>query len=128
MNKVNKVLLILALIYHHPLWAQVNIHESIETIQQEEIAINKPKGEPFEGIDMTWQNGSDRREDNIFKKVPLPKYSSCVGEKNTFLKTLIERCMVRFLRVYFFVLWIFLFCLFTFFKEMKDFYGDGFSQ
>ena len=69
MNKVNKVLLILALIYHHPLWAQVNIHESIETIQQEEIAINKQKGEPFEGIDMTWQNGSDRREDNIFKNL-----------------------------------------------------------
>lgn len=29
--------------------------------------INKQKGEPFEGIDMTWQNGSDRRTDNIWK-------------------------------------------------------------
>jgi hypothetical protein len=28
---------------------------------------NKQKGEPFEGIDMTWQNGSDRREENIWK-------------------------------------------------------------
>ncbi len=26
------------------------------------------KGEPFEGIDMTWQNGSDRRTENIWKK------------------------------------------------------------
>lgn len=26
---------------------------------------DKQRGEPFEGIDMTWQNGSDRREQNI---------------------------------------------------------------
>lgn len=29
--------------------------------------INKQKGEPFEDIDMTWQNGSDRRTTNIWK-------------------------------------------------------------
>ena len=29
--------------------------------------INEQKGEPFEGIDMTWQNGSDRRTNNIWK-------------------------------------------------------------
>ncbi len=28
---------------------------------------NKQKGEPFEDIDMTWQNGSDRRTNNIWK-------------------------------------------------------------
>lgn len=28
--------------------------------------VSKQKGEPFEGIDMTWQNGSDRRTDNIW--------------------------------------------------------------
>lgn len=27
---------------------------------------SKQKGEPFEGIDMTWANGSDRRKENIF--------------------------------------------------------------
>lgn len=27
------------------------------------------KGEPFEGIDMAWQNGSDRRTENIFKNM-----------------------------------------------------------
>ncbi len=31
---------------------------------------NKQKGEPFEGIDMTWQNGNDRREENIWKNIP----------------------------------------------------------
>ncbi len=30
-------------------------------------AINQQKGEPFEGIDLTWANGSDRRTDNIWK-------------------------------------------------------------
>jgi hypothetical protein len=29
---------------------------------------SKQKGEPFEGIDMTWQNGADRRTENIWKK------------------------------------------------------------
>jgi hypothetical protein len=29
--------------------------------------ISRQKGEPFEGIDMTWQNGSDRRTENIWK-------------------------------------------------------------
>ena len=27
------------------------------------------KGEPFEGIDQTWQNGSDRRDSSVFKKM-----------------------------------------------------------
>lgn len=31
--------------------------------------INKQVGEPFEGMDMTWQNGSDRRAENIWKDV-----------------------------------------------------------
>jgi hypothetical protein len=29
--------------------------------------LNKQKGEPFEGIDVSWQNGSDRRTENIWK-------------------------------------------------------------
>lgn len=29
----------------------------------------KQKGEPFEGIDQTWQNGSDRRSNSIFKNL-----------------------------------------------------------
>lgn len=28
------------------------------------------KGEAFEGIDMSWQNGSDRRDSSVFKNVP----------------------------------------------------------
>ncbi len=29
------------------------------------------KGEPFDGIDQSWQNGSDRRDSSIFKNVPF---------------------------------------------------------
>lgn len=29
-------------------------------------SVNEQKGEPFEGIDVTWQNGSDRRDSSIF--------------------------------------------------------------
>lgn len=36
-------------------------------VDNEMLQINKQKGEPFEGIDMTWQNGSDRRTENIWK-------------------------------------------------------------
>lgn len=32
-------------------------------------SIKKPAREPFEGIDMTWANGSDRRTDNIFRNL-----------------------------------------------------------
>jgi hypothetical protein len=31
--------------------------------------IAQQKGEPFEGIDQTWQNGSDRRDSSVFKKM-----------------------------------------------------------
>ena len=27
------------------------------------------KGEPFEGIDQSWQNGSDRRDSSVFKEM-----------------------------------------------------------
>lgn len=37
-----------------------------QTIAQISEAI-KQKGEPFEGIDQTWQNGSDRRDSSVFK-------------------------------------------------------------
>ena len=42
---------------------------AIDTTDSEIVKLNKQKGEPFEGIDMTWQNGSDRREKNIWKDV-----------------------------------------------------------
>ena len=29
------------------------------------------KGEPFEGIDASWQNGNDRRDSSIFKNMPF---------------------------------------------------------
>ena len=29
------------------------------------------KGEPFEGIDASWQNGSDRRDSSVFKNMPF---------------------------------------------------------
>ena len=38
-----------------------------DSTDNETLKINKQKGEPFEGIDMTWQNGSDRRTNNIWK-------------------------------------------------------------
>lgn len=38
-----------------------------DSIDNESKKINKQKGEPFENIDMTWQNGSDRRTNNIWK-------------------------------------------------------------
>ena len=38
-----------------------------DSIDNETPNIIKQKGEPFEGIDMTWQNGSDRRTNNIWK-------------------------------------------------------------
>lgn len=38
-----------------------------DTSKIEVPTLNKQKGEPFEGIDMTWQNGNDRREENIWK-------------------------------------------------------------
>lgn len=41
----------------------------VDTSKIEVPIISKQKGEPFEGIDMTWQNGSDRREENIWKNL-----------------------------------------------------------
>ncbi len=38
-----------------------------EEDDQESPRFNKQKGDPFEGLDMTWQNGSDRRTKNIWK-------------------------------------------------------------
>ena len=34
---------------------------------QDSIPVNKQKGEPFEGIDVSWQNGNDRRDSSVFK-------------------------------------------------------------
>lgn len=34
---------------------------SNQSFAQAKDSIKQQKGEPFEGIDMTWQNGSDRR-------------------------------------------------------------------
>ncbi len=34
-------------------------------------AYSQQKGEPFEGIDGTWQNGNDRRDSSVFNKMPF---------------------------------------------------------
>lgn len=41
--------------------------KSVDSIDSELPKKNNQKGEPFEGIDMTWQNGSDRRTSNIWE-------------------------------------------------------------
>lgn len=41
--------------------------QSAATIAVDTPWINKQKGEPFDGIDLTWANGSDRRTENIWK-------------------------------------------------------------
>lgn len=46
---------------------QINTSGISDGSEHENPKINKQKGEPFEGIDMTWQNGSDRRTDLIWK-------------------------------------------------------------
>lgn len=40
---------------------------SILLIASSITAFSQQKGEPFEGIDQTWQNGSDRRDSSVFK-------------------------------------------------------------
>ncbi|MCU0441802.1 MAG: porin [Bacteroidia bacterium] len=34
------------------------------------LLVAQQVGEPFEGIDQTWQNGSDRRDSSVFKNLP----------------------------------------------------------
>ncbi len=47
-----------------------NYKTTSEDVSDNDItSINKQKGEPLENIDMTWANGSDRRETNIFKNM-----------------------------------------------------------
>ncbi len=44
------------------------VDDTVSLTNKENLPIqNKQKGEPFEGIDMSWQNGSDRRTENIWK-------------------------------------------------------------
>ncbi len=44
-----------------------NIQLLKDSIQSNVKFKYQQKGEPFEGLDMTWQNGSDRRTENIWK-------------------------------------------------------------
>ncbi len=44
---------------------QINLSQSDKTANT--LTPNKQQGEPFENIDMTWANGSDRRDVNIWK-------------------------------------------------------------
>jgi Putative beta-barrel porin-2, OmpL-like. bbp2 len=37
--------------------------------QGDSTKVNSQKGEPFDGVDQTWQNGSDRRDSSLFKKI-----------------------------------------------------------
>ena len=55
MTKFTKTIILLAFIN-----CQVSIINSVNAQQ---------KGEPFEGIDQTWQNGTDRRDSSVFKNV-----------------------------------------------------------
>ncbi len=79
---MKKLLIIAGIFIYLQSWAQSPIlHEnqeildslSLKTIDlpdctyHENLKFNKQKGEPFEGIDMTWQNGNDRRTENIWK-------------------------------------------------------------
>lgn len=45
---------------------EVSIHDSIPNRPKE---TNKQKGEPLDGLDLTWANGSDRRDNNIWKEM-----------------------------------------------------------
>lgn len=51
--------------FSHLFSADVNSGNKPDTVQK-----NAQKGEPFDGIDASWQNGSDRRTENIWKKLP----------------------------------------------------------
>ncbi len=53
MTKKNVFFLILSVIY-------------LQTMQ---IIFAQQKGEPFEGIDVSWQNGADRRDSSVFKNM-----------------------------------------------------------
>ena len=47
----------------------ITAHEKIDSVFTEVISLNKQEREPFEGIDVSWQNGSDRRSGSIFKNL-----------------------------------------------------------
>jgi hypothetical protein len=47
----------------------------VSSAQTTDSTKSKQKGEPFEGIDMTWANGSDRRTEDIFSKMKYFKPS-----------------------------------------------------
>ncbi len=51
------------------LTSNAQIAEALKPEIMDSIESTKQKGEPFEGIETNWQNGSDRRETNIFKNL-----------------------------------------------------------
>ena len=69
MNKIRIPFLIFTIMVNNTLWAQIDEKPNNPINQKEVPVANQQKGEPFEGIDMTWQNGSDRRENTIFKNL-----------------------------------------------------------
>lgn len=46
---------------------KLQTNSKIDTTDTELPKVNKQFGEPFEGLDMSWANGSDRRTKNIWK-------------------------------------------------------------
>lgn len=52
--------------------------------EQDSIKKNVQKGEPFEGLDMTWHNGNDRRTEDIWKDLKYFKPSVFVDVNYTY--------------------------------------------
>ncbi len=59
-------------------------HSSTININDDSVKTNQQKGEPFEGIDMTWANGSDRRTENIWNDLKYFTPSILVDVNYTF--------------------------------------------
>jgi hypothetical protein len=60
-TNVRKIMIIIGVLCASQLIAQQAANDT--------LMIDAPKGEPFMGIDMTWQNGSDRRTEDIWKEL-----------------------------------------------------------
>ncbi len=66
---MKKIFLISILLTGKQLFAQIPEDVKKETEMPETYESGAQQGEPFSDIDMTWQNGCDRREESIFKNL-----------------------------------------------------------
>lgn len=64
----NKLLVLGTLLFIY-FFTQGQTKDTISNLDDEFTEINTQKGEPFDNVDMTWQNGSDRRTSNIWKEM-----------------------------------------------------------